>query len=101
MCIVLCISSQLAPPLILQVGSAFWWSGKDPGSPSLCSEWTRGKDLGGRRCGGGMWNVNGTEGQGCAFEQQTSEPGERAGKVPMDSPGASAGWLHFLGDLRQ
>lgn len=26
---------------------------------------------------------------------------KRAGKVPMDSPGASAGWLDFLGDLRQ
>lgn len=46
--------------------------GMDPGSPSLCPEW---KDLT-RGCGGGLWNVDGTEGRGCAFAQDTSQPGE-------------------------
>lgn len=54
--------------------------GMDPGSPSLCPER---KDLTGG-CGGGLWNADGTEGRGCAFAQDTNQPGEeRRGGCPL------------------
>lgn len=54
--------------------------GMDPGSPSLCPEQ---KDLTGG-CGGGLWNVDGTEGRVCAFAQEMSQPGEeRWGGCPL------------------
>lgn len=63
--------SQLFPQLILHIVSALWWREKGSGVPITLS---RVEGLEGREVGRGVWHVDGTEGRGCAFGQDTFRP---------------------------
>lgn len=47
----------------------------------------------------GMWMA--LKGEAVPLNSKPLNQVKREGKVPTYSPGANAGWLDFLGDLRQ